>query len=264
MTKDNNSKKCYKLFIDELGSANQKHPSELYILSGCSVEKEERKKIKIFADKIKFKYWGHTDIVFHSREIWRKEGNFLIFKNDKDKYNNFLNDLELLLTESNFKMFFCVVDKKKTSKLGWDETKIHKETTHSIIKNFLLISLSNDSRGEIIIESATAEKDFFFHRSLGVFLSKGLTTPKTNFKEVQDTITSISFVSKKNNDIEEQIADLLAYGAKCKYLKKKIKANSYEEMILAILKNKIYKKPRGAKKSKEKFLKEINSFYKLP
>ncbi len=264
MIKENNYKKCYKLFVDELGSTNQKHPSELYILSGCSIDDKKREGVKIFTNKIKFKYWGHTNVIFHSREIWRKEGDFSIFKNNKKKYNEFLDDLKLFLNESNFKMFFCIVDKKKTSKLGWGEAKTHKETTNSIIKNFLLISLSNDSRGEIVIESATAEKDFFFHRSLGVFLSKGLTTPKTDFKKVQDTITSISFVSKKNHDIEEQIADLLAYGAKCKYLKKKIKKGSYEDLILSVLKKTIYKKPRNTNKNKEKFLQEINSFHTLP
>jgi hypothetical protein len=191
--KENLNKKCYKLFIDELGSANQKHPSELYILSGCSVDKSERENLKTLADQIKFKYWGNTDIVFHSRDIWRKNGNFSIFKNNNQKYKEFLNDLEKFLKNSNFKMFFCIIDKNKTSKLGWDETKIHKETTNLIIKNFLLISLSNDSRGEIIIESATAEK-----------------------------------------------------------------------ARLQILDEKIYKKPRKITKNKERFLKEINPFHKIP
>jgi len=74
----------YKLFIDELGTANIKdEKSGLYILAGCSINEIECQNIKILADQIKFKYWGHTNIVFHSRDIGRRKGNFKIFKNAK-------------------------------------------------------------------------------------------------------------------------------------------------------------------------------------
>jgi len=63
----------YELFIDELGIASPNdYKSDLYILSGCSINKNERYKLKILIDQIKFKYWGHTNIIFHSREIGRK------------------------------------------------------------------------------------------------------------------------------------------------------------------------------------------------
>ncbi len=168
------------------------------------------------------------------------------------------------MIDSKFKMFFAIVDKEKTKKLGWDETKIYKETAKSMIRNFILILLSHDSRGEVVIESATAEKDFYFHRALGYFLSEGLTVPKVSYKKVQETITSISFVSKKNHDIEEQIADLFAYAIKCKYLKKKIKKNSYEEIMLRILNKKIFRAPRNAKVLKKRFLDKVEAIKVLP
>jgi hypothetical protein len=261
--KDNSEKRCYKLFIDELGNASFKHPSELYILSGCSIDESERNRMKIVADRIKFKYWGHTDIVFHSREIGRKDGDFKIFK-DRGLYKSFLHDIEDFLSNSNFKMFFLVVDKKNARRIGWNDIKIYKDTTSFIIKNFLLILLSNDSRGEVIIESATAEKDFYFHRALGHFVAEGLRKPKVNHSKVQDTLTSISFVSKKNHDIEEQVADLFAHAAKCKYLKKTHRPNTYEGIILKILKKKIFKIPRNAKPTKERFFKEVEPFKVLP
>src|SRR3989338_2148395 len=76
--------------------------------------------LKIFSDQIKFKYWGRTDVVFHSREIGRKEGDFTIFK-DQRIFNEFLHDLENLLSSPRFKMFFIVVDKTKARQVGWDE-----------------------------------------------------------------------------------------------------------------------------------------------
>lgn len=262
-TKSNSEKKCYKLFIDELGNASFKHPSKLYILSGCSIDESERDKMKIAADRIKFKYWGHTDIVFHSREIGRKDGNFKIFK-DKNLYKSFLCDLENFLNNSNFKTFFLVVDKSDAIKIGWNDIKIYKDTTSFIIRNFLLILLSNDSRGEVIIESATAEKDFYFHRALGHFVAEGLKKPKVDHSKVQETLTSISFVSKKNHDIEEQISDLFAHAAKCKYMKKIPRSGTYEDIMLKTLKKKIFKIPRNASPTKERFFKEVEPFKVIP
>jgi len=257
----------YRLFIDELGTASTKDvQSDLYLLSGCSVNEDERQRIKIWADHIKFKYWGHTNIVFHSREIGRKENDFKIFKNAK-VFDEFLNDLEQFLLCSNFKMFFVAVDKEIARTANWNDVKIYQETSNYIVKNFLLILLSSDSVGRIIIESATAEKDFYFHKALGYFLSEGIIELGIDYKRIQETITSISFVTKKNYDIEEQIADLFAYAAKCKYskkLKKKYKEGKYEEMILKVFEKKLFKIPKDAKQKKMKFFKEVNSFMILP
>ena len=76
--------KLINYFIDELGSASPKSiQSKLYILSGIMVTSQSRDRLKIMADQIKFKYWGKTDIVFHSREIGRKEGDFSILKDEE-------------------------------------------------------------------------------------------------------------------------------------------------------------------------------------
>ncbi len=257
----------YRLFIDELGTANIKDiKSELYILAGCSIKDYEQQNMKIWADHIKFKYWGRTSIVFHSREIGRKENDFRVFKDDK-LYGEFLSDLQKFLLHSNFKMFFVIVDKEKARKFGWNNIKIYKETSYWMVKNFLLILLTNDSKGKIIIESATAEKDFYLHKSVGHFLAEGISDLKVNYKKIQDILTSVSFVTKNNYDIEEQIADLFAYAAKCNYLLDsggEIKKSSYEDMMLYLLKEKIFKVPYGAKSQKAKYFKEINPFLILP
>lgn len=257
----------YKLFVDELGTASIKDvKSDLYILAGCSINDADRGGVKMWADHIKFKYWGHTNIVFHSREIGRMENYFKIFK-DKKILEDFLKDLEQFLLCSKFKMFFIIVDKERARKANWNDVKIYQETSKNIVKNFLLILLSGDSTGKIVIESATAEKDFYFHRALGYFLAEGIKEVGADYKKIQETITSISFVTKNNFDIEEQIADLFAYGAKCKYFKKqkdKCKDGEYEKMILKILEKKLFKVPNDANSRKMKYFREVNSFMILP
>ena len=263
----NNKLENYKLFIDELGVANPKDTkSEVYIVSACSVNEKERLSIKTKADQIKFKYWGRTDIVFHSREFGRKMGDFSIFK-DKKVFKEFISDFEAFILDSDFKMFFTILDKGKARKLGWNDVKIYEETSYIIIKNFLLSMISQDSRANIVIESSTSEKDFYFHKANNFFLSGGVSEVDVDYKKVQDTITSIAFVTKNNFDIEEQIADIFAYAVKCKYflqIKKKIKIGFYEKIVLDLLKKKLYKKPRNASVHKQKYLNEIESIKLLP
>lgn len=257
----------YKLFIDELGTAGLKDTqSKLYILAGCSINEQERDQLKIRADQIKFKYWGRTDIVFHSREIGRKENDFEILKNHKTK-NDFFKDIEDLLSETGFKLFFVIVDKEKAREQNWNSNKIYQETSNIIVKNFLLVLLSQNSTGKIIIESATAEKDFYFYKATGFFLANGLKDLHVDYREVQKTLTSISFVTKNNFDIEEQISDLFAYAAKCQFYirsKRKTHLGEYEKIMISLLRKKIYKIPQNAKSGKKKFLDAIDPFVIIP
>lgn len=258
----------FKLFIDELGTADpQDLTSGLYILSGCSINRLECQKMKIWADQIKFKYWGHTNIVFHSREIGRKENNFAIF-NDVKIFKDFIMDLENFLLRSNFRMFFIVVNKNKAREVGWDKTKVYRDTTISLVRNFLLMLLTGNSKGDIIHESASVRKDIYMLDAFNHFLAKGLLELNISHKIIQEILTSVSFVTKRNHDIEEQVADLFAYGARLKYFhdsgnKAGIKGD-YDKMICSLLGKKIFQVPSDAKIAKDKFFKEINPFLILP
>lgn len=257
----------YRLYIDELGTANPKDiTSDLYILSGCSINKKDCEDLKIRADQIKFKYWGRTNIVFHSREIGRKENDFAILKDSK-VLKEFNSDLYNFLLYAKIKMFFIIVDKGKARAAGWDDIKIHKDTTAFLIRNFLIILLTTDSMGEIVIESSSVSKDIHLLDSLNFFLGAGITKLGVNNKKVQDTLTSVSFVTKRNHDIEEQLADLFAYAAKIKYqliTADRKPVNNYEKMILILLKKKLFSVPIGARLMKAKLFKEVEPFLVLP
>jgi len=81
------------------------------------VVSESRKQLKIKADQIKFKYWDKTSIIFHSREIGRKEGDFHILKDNKIN-KDFSRDLIRFLHQGNFQLFGVLVDKTKCLKTG--------------------------------------------------------------------------------------------------------------------------------------------------
>lgn len=260
----------YHLFIDELGTPIPNDGvSDFYILCGCAVPEMKREWLKVRSDQIKFKYWGRTDFSFHSREIGLNMGEFEIFANDRKRKNEFYKDLFKFLRDSQIIVFSVLVEKESASDKGWDEVKVIKSTAYYLIQNFISLVISNPkAKGKIIIESSYAEKDRFYLDAFTYFLSpKNLEFPQ-NYKEIQKQITSLSFVSKHNLDIEEQLADLFAYGIKCKYEKefkmKTFEKESYESAIINIVNAKSFKSPKKIDPSRMEYLKNINSFLLLP
>lgn len=260
-------KEYYHLFIDELGTPSVKDStSEVYILSGCCVHRRECAPIKIWADRIKFKYWGRTDVVFHSREIGRKENDFSIFA-DEEVFLSFLNDLKAFLIHSRFRMFFIVTDKNRAREAGWNDIKVCRDASLHLVRNFFLALLALDSKGEIVVEAASPSKDIYMMDALNYFLAEGLPKHDVSHAIAQNTLTSISFVTKRNHDIEEQIADLFAYAAKLKFLlltENRRVDDAYGRMMLELLEKKSFIVPRGAKNKKALFYSEIEPFLVLP
>ena len=96
--------------------------------------------------------------------------------------------------------------------------------------------------GSICLESA-GKRDFSFYNRYTYYLSNGLSSLNLGQGDVKKLLTSISFVSKKNHDIETQLADLFAYPATCHFLDiegvKPLLRGSYEEKMCNILNVKI-------------------------
>jgi hypothetical protein len=263
------SENDYYLFTDETGIPNPLDKcSNIYILCGCTVLKEQRSSLKKHADQIKFKYWGKDNIVFHSFDIANNSKDFKIFLNKKQEKEKFLKDLFVFLEKAPVKILSVVVEKKKARSKGWNNRKILSATTSLLLKEFASMTYAKGFvKGRIIIESST-EKDTFYLKAFNFLLANGISELKISHHEIKDCITSISFVTKNNQDIETQIADLFAYGAKCHYMSKykkvKYSESSYESKILDVFNKKLfYIDPRTGKK-KKKILKKIEPFCVIP
>jgi len=248
----------YRLYLDETGIPSLKTPSyysPYFILSGILVNQNQNDFLKITADRIKFKYWNNINIVFHSREIGKRENNFSILKDPKIEAN-FHNDLVNFLTQNQVKAIIVAVDKKSALASGWEDKDIYEKAADEIIRFFIEFLNNKKSRGHITIESASTIKDIAFLKKYSFYLSNGLSSLNLNPKDIKDLLTAISFVSKRNFDIETQIADLLAYPAgykcMCQDGSKQAIPNSYEDRICNVLQQKLI--TIGSK----------NSFIRLP
>lgn len=258
------------LFIDESGNCDPHNKqSDYYILCGCCVPENKKDQLKIYADQIKFRYWGRTNVVFHSRDLYTNRKDFVIFRNNPLQKNEFLKNLFIFLKQSPITLLIILIDKKLAKKRGWNKIKIVKETVHNLLYHFIAILFSNPAfKGKIVIESATAEKDRYFLNSFSYFLSPGFAEFDGNFIKVRQVLTSISFVTKNNLDIETQIADLFAYSARCKFEAEKnnkhFAKNTYEAKMITLLEQKLFQPPYSTKENKIRFYKKIKPFLVLP
>src|SRR3989338_2110159 len=147
----------FKLYLDEsgtpaLGGYNPSFP--YFILSGFIVDGEKAEKLKTRADQIKFKYWSRTNVVFHSREIGRRENDFSILK-DPTIEQDFHKDLVQLITSTGGSSGVVIVDKNKKEKTrGWSANDIYRNTSRAMLAFFIEFLHAKNNKGQIIVESA--------------------------------------------------------------------------------------------------------------
>ncbi len=251
----------YRLYLDESGTPDLDNfnPSFPYfILSGVVVNEAQEERLKIKADQVKFKYWGNTSIVFHSREIGRRENDFSILK-DPNVEQNFHKDLSVFLTSGGGRCVIVVVNKNKAKKMNWTAADVYQKASKEMLNFFIECLDAKNDQGQIIIESAGTKKDIWFYREYIYFLANGISGLGLDHKRIKQILTSISFVSKNNQDIETQIADLLAYPAGHNCLVsdglKQLVSNSYEDKMCKILNTKILRfVNKKSKVSREGFI----------
>jgi len=201
--------RLYKLYIDESGAPELSHHDKNYTLSGIIVRPFQAEKLKIRADQIKFKYWNNTEIVFHSIDIGQHKDDFTILNNPSIE-RDFHRDLFGFLSGASYKVIVVSINKEKASKQGWDNKKIQDSAFDGMIELFIAFLAHSGYRGQIHMESSGG-RDTNFHRRFISYMTHGYPALSLSHTDVKNLITSISFVSKKNHDIEAQLADLFAY-----------------------------------------------------
>jgi hypothetical protein len=231
----------HKLYIDESGSPELSHHDKNYTLCGVIVRPYQADSLKTKADQIKFKYWNDTDIVFHSVEIGLMQNDFTILKNPDIK-KNFHKDLIHFLNDGMYKVIVVSVDKEKATKQGLDSKNIQDMAFDKMIGSFLAFLTKNKQKGQIHMETSGG-RDVNLHRRFIFHSSHGYPDLSLTHSDVKTILTSVSFVSKNNHDIETQLADIFAYPATRYFLhieeKKPLVVGSYEEKVTNILKQKL-------------------------
>ena len=253
--------RVFKLYVDELGMSHPKSykQSPYFVLVGCIIDEQHQQELENYANHIKFKYWGRTDIILHSADIFRNLGDFSIFESNKDLKREFYKDVFTLLHQAPITITAALIDKQKAFESYWHEKTVISRAASIVLFNFLaFIYTKRPCRGKTIIEASSWFRDQEYLHAFNDLLSPNLFKKDADFPDVREYLTSINFVTKKNHDIESQIADLLAYGIRCRHevtitKTRMVAAGSYERKMIEIVEHKLMRAASTMGKDKKKY-----------
>lgn len=168
----------------------------------------------------------------------------------------FCRDLKNLFKKSYFELVSCVLDKEKAfvkknvvleqsnkkMKYIWSQENVYHLTYRHILRSFVYLLVIRDAVGKICVEASSDQQDIIIYKEFFSLQANGIPELDISHEEVKERLSSLNFVTKHNGDIEEQLADLMGYANKLKFLldkklKKESDLNQYDKMILKALKS---------------------------
>lgn len=234
----------YKLLsLDETGKASYNHPSKLFILSGIVIPEKFKQKLDNKIRRLKKKFFGNEEIVFHSRDMARKKGRFTVLQ-DPEMELKFWSEFITIMNSDDVSLLFVVVNKDKAKSLCWQERTILKRTYRKILEEFAVKQLIN-ANGKIIAESDPSQ-DLYLIEAHNAIQANGVPDGNISAREYRQKITSLSLVNKSNLDVDVQIADAFALIAGIIYestiLNNNLRLNKIEKMKVRLVNRKIKNK----------------------
>lgn len=257
----------FTIFLDESGWADLKEvkKSPYFTVCGVVVKEISRAGIKRDLEKIKEKYFGSKHYVLHSARLRRE------LKNDPKKIASFAVDLEKFLKSHNFFLLVSVVDKAKAIQYSWINKTVYERIYKDILGNLIKFLIARKSIGHIHAEASTVHQDIFIYTNFFTFIANGLPALSITPDDIKRHLTSLTYVTKINNDAEEQIADLFGYCGtlQIRMNKKEIDLSSLDEIdqvLFKIMQSKYFQvdPSRVLKPLKKKLYKSIVPFSVLP
>lgn len=221
----------YKILsLDESGKASYKHASELFILSGVVIPEKFRVRLDNKMRKLKTRFFKNDEIIFHSRDMFRKVGVFSLLKDPKIEIR-FWSEFISIVNNQEISFLFVITEKNKATKKNWQPKTILKRSYLKALQKFFELLKKTASKGKIVVESDPSQD---------VYLIEAQNILQNKEREYGKYITSLSLVNKANMDTDVQIADALASIVGKLYTKKKL--NNIESMKKRLIERKLFGK----------------------
>jgi hypothetical protein len=195
----------YLIFIDESGDhtldfTNPQFP--VFVLAACIIKKEEYiNKLTPKFTELKLKYFHDDSIIFHERELHKRDKAFVIL-NNPEILNGFMKDLNDLMATIDYTVISVVINKEKLKEKYAKPFHVYYlalKFCMERIRYFLKEKKSYNFYTHVVFESRGKEED---SQLLPIFLSLANTDGWTNF--------SAAIISKITNSLGLQFVDLIA------------------------------------------------------
>ncbi|NBD35010.1 MAG: DUF3800 domain-containing protein [Chloroflexi bacterium] len=201
----------YVMFVDETGDHNLKHIDDhfpLFCLCGCVFEKTYYHQVaRPYVDDLKMRFWGATDIIFHSRDIRKQQGRFR-FLRDHDRRSEFYNAINEMMEHLDFTIIVVAILKREhLSHYGDNAKHPYHLALEFMLERFALMVGDGEvgSDGHIIAESRGKVEDCLLKEEFFRLKKRG------SFYQSFEAITTLWTEKKRKNIAGLQIADLVAY-----------------------------------------------------
>jgi len=204
----------YFLFLDESGDHNLSFVDKnfpLFLLCGCIIELNHYKALKNQINAFKHKFFGTKEVILHSRDIRKCQGAFQILF-DLQLKEQFYNDLNLILAESNYCLLGSGIDKRKhIKKYGKGAKDPYALSLSFIIERliFYLDASDKNAQVKILAEERGRKEDQMLLSHFNTIADRGTfyITPA----RLKQKVKGLSFHNKYDNITGLQVADLCAY-----------------------------------------------------
>jgi len=204
----------YFLFLDESGDHNLSFVDKnfpLFLLCGCVIKDSSLKDLEGRTTSFKQKYFGSTEVILHSRDIRKCQGAFQILF-DLQLKEQFYNDLNLILAESNYCLLGSGIDKKKLiKKYGKGAKDPYQLSLSFIIERLIFYLDASDKTAQvkILAEERGKKEDLMLLSHFNSIIDRG--TYYIAPDRLKQKVKGFSFHNKYDNITGLQIADLCAY-----------------------------------------------------
>lgn len=230
----------YIIYIDEsgdhgLGNIDKDYP--VFVLSFCCFEVGKyTDEIVPLTQRLKFKYFGHDQIILHEHHIRKQKGDFAFLRTNAQLRNDFLQEINNLISKIEVDVFAMLIDKNRL--------KQNYSSPHNPYNLGMRFGLERLLK--FLQEKGEQNKNVYF-----VFEKRGQKEDRElelEFRRICDGVSDFGykkhnfdtvkfipiFADKKSNSAGLQIADLTARPIGINYLRPKQNNRAYE-----IIKDKI-------------------------
>jgi hypothetical protein len=195
----------YVIYVDET-IPNQTNP--FFCFAGAAFMRKDYEDIVIpKVNSLKNKYFQTTDIVFHFYEMKKSTGQFKIFT-DQSTRESFWKDYVTLITELPMSVLGVYFDSRIMSAcFPYSKYDNYELGFSSLVDNIMHFLVNNDGCGQIIVESRTFKENSNLHTTFLDYRNRGSLFYKEG--DIRKHISALGFITKKENCIGLQIADML-------------------------------------------------------
>lgn len=214
----------YIVFADESGSpviSADRADFPVFVLVFVLVEKTiYSASVQPALTNLKFRHFGHDQVILHEREIRRQSGAFAVFQTSKEKRETFLEDISAVVRSLDVTVISAVVHKDRLEKRYANPFDPYSIALTLCMERLADVLAKRGQLGravDVIFESRGHKEDQILELSFRRLAAGDVLFGTGSGERFKQQTWNARFTDKKANSAGLQLADLFArpIGLKC-------------------------------------------------